>query len=155
MSLAPSTCPGRSRRGAHPVVVVMDVLMNDGSLAGTVLRFVGGTQVVRSPFGVWQFSGILAAMGSFRVTGGSSFREIMRRAPRLWTNGRRIATCFVDSDRDEVAVAFFSSKLAGLDERISFSKKGGGGVWVFPLAVSTAVTANLGCCCCAVSRNDF
>jgi hypothetical protein len=53
MSLAPSPCPERSRRGAHPVVVVVDVLMYDGSFTGNILRFVGGTQVVRIPFGGW------------------------------------------------------------------------------------------------------
>jgi hypothetical protein len=53
MSFAPSTCPGRSGRGAHPVVVMVDVLVNDASLSGSVLIIVGGAQVVGSPFGVW------------------------------------------------------------------------------------------------------
>jgi hypothetical protein len=34
-------------------VVVVDVLMYDGSFTGNILRFVGGTQVVRIAFGGW------------------------------------------------------------------------------------------------------
>jgi hypothetical protein len=105
---------------------MVDVLMNDVRLSGFVLVIVGGAQAVRSPFGNWQLDGILAAMGSFRETGGSSFREMIRRTLRLWASGRWITTCFVDTDRNEIAVALFSNKLASFDERASFPKKGGG-----------------------------
>jgi hypothetical protein len=128
MSLTPSTCPSRRWSGAHPVVVMVmvDVLMNDVRLSRFVLTIVGGTQVVKRLFGNRQLDGILVAMGSFRATGGSSFREMIRRTLRLWTSGRWITTCFVDTDRNEIAVALFSNKLASFDERDSFPKKGGG-----------------------------
>jgi len=58
--------------------MVVDVLMDDGSLSTPALVVVGGVQIGRGPFGVWQLDGILAEMGSFSKTGGSSFRETMR-----------------------------------------------------------------------------
>ncbi len=97
--------------------------MNDVRLSAFALVLVGGIQAVGSPFGNRQLDGILAAMGSFRKTGGSSFTEMIRRTLRLWASGRWIRTCFVDTDRNEIAVAFFSSKLASFDERASFPKK--------------------------------
>ena len=82
-------------------------------------------------------------MGSFRVTGGSSFEETMRRAPRLWTNGGRIATCFVESDRNEITVAFPSSGVARLDETALISKKAGGGFWFFLVLAKSGLIVNL------------
>jgi hypothetical protein len=57
---------------------MVDVLMNDIGLSRSVLMIAGGAQIVRSPFGVRQLDGILAAMGSFRETGGNSFRDLIR-----------------------------------------------------------------------------
>ena len=71
-------------------------------------------------------------MGSFRDTGGSSFREMMRRTLRLWASGGWITTCFIETDRNEIAVAFLSSRPAALNILASFPKKGS---WVDRAAV--------------------
>ena len=107
-------------------MVMVDVLMNDIGLSGSVLIIAGGAQVERSPFGIWQLDGTLAAMGFFRETGGSSFREMIRRMLTPWANGGWTTTCFVDTDRNEIAVALFSNRPANFDESASLPKKGGG-----------------------------
>lgn len=58
--------------------MMVDVLMHDDGLSISVLIIVGGAQIGRGPFGIRQLDGILAEMGSFSETGGSSFREMIR-----------------------------------------------------------------------------
>jgi hypothetical protein len=58
--------------------MMVDVLMHDGGLSISVLIIVSGAQMGRGPFGTRQLDGILAEMGSFSETGGSSFREMIR-----------------------------------------------------------------------------
>jgi hypothetical protein len=132
---------------------MVDVLMNDIGLSGSVLIIVGGAQVVRSPFGIWQLDGILAAMGVFRETGGTSFREMIRRTLRLWANGGWITTCFVDTDWNEIAVALLSNRPTTLDENASLPKKGGGldeaGDMFWPSVANIGSTDKL-CCCCSI-----
>lgn len=132
--------------------------MDDIGLSGCVLMIVGGAQIVRGHFCVWQLDGILAAMGFFRETGGNPFRGLIRCTLRLWTNGRWITTCFIDTDRNEIAVAFVSSRPVVLGKEAFLSKKricsDGVRSKFGPSVADTISTRKGGWCCSTLMGED-